>query len=58
MKDSQGNRISIGDKVKVLWSYDNKIHTGKVVGMRDNVVNIVTINAHISTSDHKKITKI
>ena len=24
--DSKGNKISIGDRVRVLWGFDNRIH--------------------------------
>ena len=58
MKDSNGNNISIGDRVKVLWGYDNKIHAGKITYIRKNVVTISTMNATIATSDPMKITKI
>ena len=58
IKDSKGNVISIGDNVKVLWGYDNKIHTGRIKKIRQNIVTIATINATIATSDQMKITKI
>ena len=38
MKDSQGNNISIGDRVKVLWNYDNKIHVGDVFRISENAI--------------------
>jgi hypothetical protein len=58
MKDSKGNNISIGDRVKVLWSFDNKIYAGDVFGIRENVVEIKIFKGNISISDHTKITKI
>ena len=58
MKDSKGNTISIGDRVKVLWNYDNKIYAGDVFRIRENVVEIKIYKGNISISDHTKITKI
>ena len=58
MKDSKGNKISIGDRVKVLWSFDNKIHKGDVFRITGNVVEIDIYSRNISIRDHTKITKI
>jgi hypothetical protein len=58
MKDSKGNKISIGDRVKVLWSFDNKIHSGDVFRISDNLVEIKIYAGNISIRDHTKITKI
>ena len=58
MKDSQENKISIGDRVKVLWSFDNKNYNGDVFRIRENVVEIKIYKGNISISDHTKITKI
>ena len=58
MKDSKGNKISIGDRVKVLWSFDNKIHQGDVFRITGNVVEIDIYSRNISIRDHRKITKI
>ena len=37
MKDSKGNILTIGDRVKVLWNFDNKIHEGHIFRIRENV---------------------
>ena len=58
MKDSKGNKISIGDRVKVLWNFDNKIHNGEITNISDELVKINILSRHISTMDHRKITKI
>lgn len=58
MKDSKGNKISIGDRVKVLWNFDNKIHDGNVFRINENAVEIDIFARKISISDHTKITKI
>ncbi len=58
MKDSKGNEISIGDRVKVLWNFDNKIHNGEITSIRDGFVNVNIFSRHISVKDHTKITKI
>ncbi|MDF1557125.1 MAG: hypothetical protein P1P80_02935 [ANME-2 cluster archaeon] len=66
MKDSDGNTISIGDRVKVLWSYDNKIHIGKIIDIEGNLITIHSngnqnvapcFRPKITTSDHSKIIK-
>ena len=58
MKDSKGNNISIGDRVKVLWSFDNKNYNGDVFRISENAVEIDIFTRNISISDHTKITKI
>lgn len=40
MKEFEGNKISIGDRVKVLWNYDSRIHIGKIIGIKNNVITI------------------
>ena len=39
MKDSKGNKISIGDRVKVLWNFDNKIHDGGITNISNEFGN-------------------
>jgi small-conductance mechanosensitive channel len=56
--DSKGNKISIGDRVRVLWGFDNKIHTGEVTDINDRAIRIDTINRRIITVDSRKINKI
>ena len=58
MKDSKGNIITIGDRVNVLWNFDNKIHEGHVFRISGNVVEIDIFTRRISVSDHTRITKI
>ncbi len=58
MKDSKVNKISISDRVKVLWNFDNNIHSGEITTINDGFVNVNIFSGHISTKDSKKITKI
>ena len=58
MIDSKGNKISIGDRVKVLWSFDNKIHDGNVLRVNENTTELKIFTRKISIRDHTKITKI
>ena len=58
MKDSKGNKISIGDRVKVLWNFDNKIHNGEITNISNEFVKINILSRQISIKDHTKITKI
>ena len=37
MKDKKGNKIQIGDRVKVLWAVDNREYEGKVINVKDNI---------------------
>ena len=58
MKDSKENKVSISDRVKVLWNFDNKIHNGEITNISDGFVNVNIYSRHISIKDHTKITKI
>ena len=58
MKDSKGNKISIGDRVKVLWNFDNQIYAGDVRRVNENTTEIKIFTGNISIRDHTKITKI
>ena len=51
-------KVSIGDRVKVLWNFDNNIYDGNVFGISENVVEIKIYKGNISIMDHTKITKI
>jgi hypothetical protein len=58
MKDSKGNGISISDRVKVLWNFDNNIHDGGITNISDEFVKINIFSRQISIKDYTKITKI
>ena len=47
MKDSKGNKISIGDRVTVLWGFDNNFHEGNIVRLGEKFVdyNKKTVNS-------------
>ena len=57
MQDSKGNILTIGDRIKVHWNFDNKIHEGHIFRISGNVVEIDISTRKISISDHTKITK-
>jgi len=40
LKDSKGRKISIGDRVKILWNRDNKIHMGVIEEIRGETANV------------------
>lgn len=40
MKDSKGNILTIGDRVKVLWNFDYQIYAGDVLRVNENAVEI------------------
>ena len=58
MKDSKGNKISMGDRVKVLWNFDNQIYAGDVFRVNENAAEIKISPGNISIRDYTKITKI
>jgi len=58
MKDSRGKQISIGDRVKVLWNFDNKIYEGDIFRVGQEHVEVDTSMRRISINDNKKITKL
>ena len=58
MKDSQGNNISIGDRVTVLWNFDNKLHPARIVDIKKNVITLVTSGTRITTTKPSRLTKL
>ncbi len=58
MKDSKGRQILIGDRVKVLWNFDNKIHVGDIIKIGRKHVEVDITLRRISIYDHTKITKL
>jgi hypothetical protein len=44
MKDSKGNKISISDRVKFLWNFDNNIHNREITNFSDEFVKINIIS--------------
>lgn len=57
MKDSKGNKISIGDRVTVLWGFDNNFHDGNIVRLSEKSVDVDILSRRISVKDHTRITK-
>ncbi len=60
----QNEKITIGDRVKVLWTFDNQYHSGRVVDISDNIITItapsnkvLVPNHRISITDKKRIFK-
>jgi len=37
MQDKKGNKIQIGDRVKVLWAVDKREYEGKVINIKENI---------------------
>lgn len=58
MKDSKGKQISIGDRVKVLWNFDNKMYEGDIYRVGPKHVEVDISMRKISINDHNKITKL
>jgi hypothetical protein len=58
MKDSKGKQISIGDRVKVLWNFDNKMYEGDILRVDQKHVEVDISMRKISINDYKKITKL
>lgn len=57
MDDSKGKKITIGDRVKVLWRFNNRLYTGRTINIKESVVTVATTNSNISTI-HSKVTKV
>ena len=58
MKDSRGRQILIGDRVKVLWNFDNKMHEGDILRVGQKNVEVDISMRKISINDYKRITKL
>ncbi len=58
MKDSRGRQILIGDRVKVLWNFDNKVHVGDIIKIGQKHVEVDITLRRISIYDQTKITKL
>ncbi len=61
MKDSEGNNISIGDRINFIWNFDNKIHPGEIIKIENNLIGIDIldiIEKRTSTTNNLKIRKI
>ena len=61
MKYSKGRIISIGDRVKILWNRDNKIHMGVIENIRGETANVALIDVLVRSSvlaTDKRLTKI
>jgi hypothetical protein len=37
MEDKKGNKIHIGDRVRVLWAHGNREYEGKVIKVENNI---------------------
>lgn len=48
----KNNGISIGDRVKVLWNFDNKYYTGKVIDTSGGVITISAPSKKAHVSNH------
>ena len=57
MDDSKGTKITIGDRVKVLWGFNNRVYTGRIINIKESVVTVDTKGPNISTI-HTKVTKV
>lgn len=55
MKDSKGNKISIGDRVKVLWDFDNKIHNEGIINITDKFIDMNNFTRQVSIKGNTKI---
>ena len=61
MKYSKGRIISIGERVKILWNRDNKIHMGVIENIRGETANVASIDVLARSSvlaTDKRLTKI
>ena len=58
MKDRIDNKIQIGDRIKVLWTLNNKEYDGDVIGIKGNIALIAVKNYMVYVNRSDKLLKI
>ena len=58
MQDKKGNKIQIGDQVKVLWAVDNREYEGKVVNIKENIALLSANNFFVYVHSPERLLKI
>ncbi|MBE0524790.1 MAG: hypothetical protein IBX40_10720 [Methanosarcinales archaeon] len=57
MDDKNNNKIHVGDRVKVLWSSDNRMYEGKVMEIKGNIVLLTVKNFFVYVNEPKRLLK-
>ena len=58
MQDKKGNKIQIGDRVKVLWAVDNREYEGKVVNIKENIALLLAKDFFVYVHRPERLLKI
>ncbi|MCD4844623.1 MAG: hypothetical protein K8R25_09070 [Methanosarcinales archaeon] len=57
MKDKNGNKIMIGDRLKILWTKNNKEYMGNVIGIKGKIVLLSVKNYMVYVNNPNKLLK-
>ncbi len=57
MEDKKGNKIQIGDRVKVLWAVDNREYEGKVLKVKDNIALLAANEFYVYVNRPERLLK-
>ena len=58
MEDKNGNKIQIGDRVKVQLTSDNRIYEGKVLDIKGNIALLAVKNFFVYVNRLEQLLKI
>lgn len=57
MKDKNGNKIMIGDRLKILWTKNNREYVGNVIGIKGKIVLLSVRNYMVYVNNPNKLLK-
>ncbi len=57
MKDKNGNKILIGDRLKILWTKNNKEYMGHVIGIKGKIILLSVKNYMVYVNNPNKLLK-
>ena len=57
MEDKKGNKIQIGDRVKVLWAADNREYEGEVIKVQDNIALLAAKDFYVYVNKPERLLK-
>jgi len=57
MQDKKGNKIQIGDQVKVLWAVDNREYEGKVINIEKNIALLSAKDCYVYVNEPERLLK-
>jgi hypothetical protein len=57
MKDKNGNKIMIGDRLKIIWTKNNREYVGNVIGIKGKIVLLSVKNYMVYVNNPNKLLK-